>query len=252
MLDKFRRKNNPYRGAFRAPIRLDSQFARRCLSFAPKSRRGSQLSVTPRRRKPWHGCSGALPIFKAVQSSTVRPSSTGARLSRYRPPFHACRRALRLNADPARLLTQASALANASSRSPREIINPHRRYGDMPLIVLTSGRHPMPPAIPAVVRHQATLYFQALASGHVALAKLSTRGQNQLVPDSGHFIQFDNPSVVLAMVNRVLEEIRPQPTKAAVDPLFRNASVCCSSRRQAERLPSPSAIRFITLGLTQA
>lgn len=161
-------------------------------------------------------------------------------------------RLARLNADPARLLTQASALANASSRSPREIINPHRRYGDMPLIVLTSGRHPMPPAIPAVVRHQATLYFQALASGHVALAKLSTRGQNQLVPDSGHFIQFDNPSVVLAMVNRVLEEIRPQPTKAAVDPLFRNASVCCSSRRQAERLPSPSAIRFITLGLTQA
>ena len=48
----------------------------------------------------------------------------------------------RLNADPARLLTQASAIENASSRSGREVINAQRRYGDMPLIVLTSGRHP--------------------------------------------------------------------------------------------------------------
>ena len=116
-----------------------------------------------------------------------------------------------LNADPARLLTQASAIENVS-QSGREVINPQRRYGDMPLIVLTSGSHPMPPEVPADVREQATLYFRALASGHDAYAALSTRGRNQVVPDSGHFIQVDNPKVVLAAINDVLTEIAPQPS----------------------------------------
>ena len=122
-------------------------------------------------------------------------------------------RLARLNANPARLVTQASAMENAAFRSSREIINPKRNYGYMPLVVLTSGNHPMPPGIPAGVREQAAVYFRALASGHDALAKLSTRGQNQLVPDSGHFIQLDDPTVVLAAINRVLAEIVPQPHK---------------------------------------
>jgi pimeloyl-ACP methyl ester carboxylesterase len=115
-----------------------------------------------------------------------------------------------LNADPARLLTQASAIENVS-HSGREVISPQRRYGDMPLTVLTSGNHPMPPDLPTDVREQAALFFRALASGHDAYAALSTRGHNQLVPDSGHFIQVDNPEVVLAAINGVLTELAPQP-----------------------------------------
>jgi pimeloyl-ACP methyl ester carboxylesterase len=114
-----------------------------------------------------------------------------------------------LNADPARLQTQTSAIENVS-QSGREVINPQRRYGEMPLTVLTSGSHPMPPDVPADVREQAALFFRALASGHDAYAALSTRGHNQLVPDSGHFIQLDNPEVVLAAINGVLAEIAPQ------------------------------------------
>jgi pimeloyl-ACP methyl ester carboxylesterase len=117
-----------------------------------------------------------------------------------------------LNADPARLLTQSSAIENVS-QSGREILNPHRRYGEMPLIVLTSGSHPMPPDVPADVREQAALFFRALASGHDAYAALSTRGHSQLVPDSGHFIQVDNPKVVLAAINGVLADIARQPAK---------------------------------------
>ena len=111
-----------------------------------------------------------------------------------------------LNANPARLLTQSSSLENAVSENAREIINPHRNYGDMPLIVLTSGQHPFPPNMPKDIRQQAAVYFQALGSGHQAYAALSTRGQDQLVPDSGHFIQFDNPPVVLAAINSVLAD----------------------------------------------
>ena len=121
-------------------------------------------------------------------------------------------RLAQLNADPARLLTQASAIANVS-RSGREAMNPQRRYGDMPLIVLTSGQHPMPPDMPAEVREEAAQYFRALSSGHNAYAALSTRGHNQLVPNSGHFIQSDNPAVVLAAIKHVLAEIRRQASK---------------------------------------
>jgi pimeloyl-ACP methyl ester carboxylesterase len=119
-------------------------------------------------------------------------------------------RLARLNADPARLLTQASAMENAP-HSGREVINPQRRYGDMPLIVLTAGRHPMPPGMPADVREQAALYFRALASANDAYAALSTRGRNQLVADSGHLIPLENPTAVIEAINNVLAEIKPQP-----------------------------------------
>lgn len=39
---------------------------------------------------------------------------------------------------------QASAIANGPE-SGREVINPQRSFGDMPLVVLTSGQRPMPP-----------------------------------------------------------------------------------------------------------
>src|SRR5205814_8348511 len=106
-------------------------------------------------------------------------------------------RLARLNADPVRLLTQASAIENVS-HSGRKVINPQRRYGDMPLIVLTAGRHPMRHRMPVEMREQAALYFRALASGHDAYAALSTRRRNQLVLDSAHFVQIENPAVVLA------------------------------------------------------
>ena len=159
----------------------------------------------------------------------------------------------RLNADSARLLTQASAIESAVSQSGREAVNPQRRYRDMPLIVLTSGSHPMPPNVPADVREQAALYFRALASGHDAYAALSTRGHNQLVPDSGHFIQVDNPKVVLAAINDVLSKIARPLLLAAqsshpnfsgkwrIDPtrVQEHATVVPNPQRDAPAIPPP-------------
>ncbi|MBV8897527.1 MAG: alpha/beta fold hydrolase [Acidobacteriaceae bacterium] len=119
-------------------------------------------------------------------------------------------RLARLGDDPARLMTKASAI-EMGFRSGSEVVNPKRNYGDMPLIVLTAGRHPTPPSMPADVREQATVYFRALASGHDAYAALSTRGRNELVPDSGHFIQLDNPAAVTKAIDEVLAQIKPQP-----------------------------------------
>ena len=44
---------------------------------------------------------------------------------------------------------------------------------------------------------------------HDAYAALSTRGRNQLVPDSTHTIQIAKPEVVISAVIEVLDEIRP-------------------------------------------
>ena len=82
----------------------------------------------------------------------------------------------------------------------------------MPLIVLTSGQHPMPPDMPLDVVEQAAQFFRVLASGHDTYAALSTRGHNQ-IEAAGHFIQFENPAVVLGAINRVLAQTRPQSRK---------------------------------------
>jgi pimeloyl-ACP methyl ester carboxylesterase len=144
----------------------------------------------------------------------------------------------RLNADPARLLTQLSTQKQHYTDA-REVINAQRRYGDMPLIVLTAGRDEqalmsslsrLPPGTPGASTPEelAQLHEQIVrflrdgwGAGHDAYAALSTRGRNQLVPDSTHGIPDEKPEVVLSAVNTVLDEVRPNPSPVVPLPLQR-------------------------------
>jgi pimeloyl-ACP methyl ester carboxylesterase len=147
------------------------------------------------------------------------------------PAFSALGAALtRLNADPARLLTEASSLDNFVE-SQREVIDTQhwgpqsapllrakgwkRHYGAMPLIVLTAGRPFMPPDASPEVREEGMLFYrEGWERAHKAFAALSTRGKDELVPDSGHNIPVEKPEAVLAAINRVLaEDKQPQPGK---------------------------------------
>ena len=137
----------------------------------------------------------------------------------------------RLNADPARLLTQAS-LEKEHYTDSREVINAQRRYGDMPLIVLTAGRDEesalgglsrLPPGTPgagtpaelAQLREQVSRFLRdGWGAGHDAYAALSTRGRNQLVRDSTHGIQDHKPEVVISAVIEVLDKTRPSAPNA--------------------------------------
>jgi len=132
----------------------------------------------------------------------------------------------RLNANPERLLTQASTEKEHYTDS-REVINAQRRYADMPLIVLTAGRdepsvlgavsHLLPgtpgadtPAELAQLHEQIVRFLRdGWGAGHDAYAALSSRGRNQLVPDSTHAIQMWKPEVVISAVADVLDDIRP-------------------------------------------
>lgn len=129
----------------------------------------------------------------------------------------------RLNADPARLLTQASA-EEEHFNSSRQATNAQRRYGDMPLIVLTAGRDEasvlgslsaLPPGTPgagtaeelAQLRGQIARFLRdGWEPAHEAYAALSTRGRHQIVTDSGHLMMVDKPDVVISAVIEVLNE----------------------------------------------
>jgi pimeloyl-ACP methyl ester carboxylesterase len=125
----------------------------------------------------------------------------------------------RLNANPARLLTQVSTEKEFVTDDPREIVNAQRQYGNMPLIVLTAGRDEssilssLPPTTPAELaslREQIALFLRdGWGVAHDAYAALSTRGRNQLVPDSGHNIPVNKPEVVISAVEEALDDVRP-------------------------------------------
>jgi pimeloyl-ACP methyl ester carboxylesterase len=185
-------------------------------------------------------------IFQQQSVKRLRDCAAGLRagtLERDTPPFAQCTASpvpdffprlkaaiARLNADPARLLTQAS-LENehATGNSGREVINARRHYGDMPLIVLTAGRDEqsalsslshLPPDTPgagtpaelARLREDVARFIRdGWVPAHEAYAALSTRGRHELVPESGHNIMVDKPAVVISAIVEVVEASLPVP-----------------------------------------
>jgi hypothetical protein len=49
--------------------------------------------------------------------------------------------------------------------------------------------------------------------GHAELAALSSRGVQRLVPNSGHYIQSDQPDAVTAAINEVISAARDRVAK---------------------------------------
>ncbi|MDT9597769.1 alpha/beta fold hydrolase [Sphingosinicella rhizophila] len=85
-----------------------------------------------------------------------------------------------------------------------------RALGDRPLVVLTAAK-PMPKEIreqigftEANAATQARLWKQL----HEEEASWSTRSRHEIVPDAGHYIQFDRPDVVIRAVRDVVGQVR--------------------------------------------
>lgn len=78
-------------------------------------------------------------------------------------------------------------------------------YGNLPLIVLTSGPR-LPPKDPLTPEAQALreARFQMGVTLHDDVAKLSTRGVNEIVPGAKHYIQLDKPQAVIDAITRVV------------------------------------------------
>ncbi|MGI6247470.1 MAG: alpha/beta fold hydrolase [Pseudochelatococcus sp.] len=78
-----------------------------------------------------------------------------------------------------------------------------RRYGTLPLIVLTAGN--ALPDMPEAEKDPANTLWMKL---HDELAARSDRGVNRLAPQSGHYIQNDAPQEVIAAVLEVVTATR--------------------------------------------
>jgi pimeloyl-ACP methyl ester carboxylesterase len=83
-----------------------------------------------------------------------------------------------------------------------------RPYGDMPLIVLTMSAE-SPEAYPDLTPAQVDALNVLWVQMHDELAKLSSRGVNRVVGHTGHYIQKDQPEVVIAAIRQVIEDSRP-------------------------------------------
>ncbi len=78
--------------------------------------------------------------------------------------------------------------------------------GGMPLVVLTAG-HTID-SFAGLTDAQRAQFAAAWAAGHDALARRSTQGRNIAVPDSGHYVQFDKPAVVVGAIRGVVDAVR--------------------------------------------
>jgi hypothetical protein len=78
-------------------------------------------------------------------------------------------------------------------------------FGDKPLVILTHSKS-QPDANFTAAQNAAIQ--RAWNEGHDRLARLSSRGSNTVVPESGHYIMIDQPKVVIDAVLKAVAEVR--------------------------------------------
>ena len=97
--------------------------------------------------------------------------------------------------------------ASASADQPRAT---RKHYGAIPIIVLTHSPYPKAKDETQDERNQRTLLWESL---HLDVAAMSTRGVNEIVPNSGHYIQYDHPQVVVDAISQALAIARERTRK---------------------------------------
>ncbi len=95
--------------------------------------------------------------------------------------------------------------ARTPSLYDEQIDSVHPDFGNKPLIVLTEGKgEPLPPPTPAEQASMTAIW----RAGHDALAHTSTNGVDVIVPNTGHFIQIEQPLAVIQAIKQVVLEAR--------------------------------------------
>lgn len=100
----------------------------------------------------------------------------------------------------------------ASGHNPHDIeelalLRAHRAsaqhpLGDMPVIVFTRG-------IPEDTSAEGMRREEERRQEHLAVSKMSRRGQHRIAARSGHHVQIDEPELVIAAIREVVAAVRP-------------------------------------------
>jgi hypothetical protein len=112
---------------------------------------------------------------------------------------------------PSYMLTKASELESVAvthgrkSLDEREVEAMPTTFRDKPLVILTHSKIQPDTNFTAP---QNTAFERAWNEGHDRLARLSSRGSNTVVPESGHYIMIDQPKAVIDAVLKVVAEVR--------------------------------------------
>lgn len=118
-----------------------------------------------------------------------------------------------LAADPKNIRTSISEFSNFAppsvghpSNDEREMDQVKVSFGDKPLIVLTRSKFFDPTATAEQLAEQRKRW----TAGHDRIAALAMRGTNVLVPNTSHYIQLDQPAVVVSAVRSAVAEVRQE------------------------------------------
>jgi pimeloyl-ACP methyl ester carboxylesterase len=98
--------------------------------------------------------------------------------------------------------------------------------GALPLVVLTRGHSPLPSSFPAGTRARLEGVWRVLQD---ELAGLSTRSAHVLARQSGHFIQLDQPALVVGAIQQVVTAVRRHAGLAPCAPAFAPIGGVCLS-----------------------
>jgi pimeloyl-ACP methyl ester carboxylesterase len=108
--------------------------------------------------------------------------------------------------------TSCGAVVREEEAIPQTLLEMGRakELGDMPLIVLTSVMADAPGDLQALgwTAKQAHDFQAELTSLHDDEASWSRRGRNLLVPASSHYIQYDQPEVLMNAVRQIIQDVR--------------------------------------------
>lgn len=85
--------------------------------------------------------------------------------------------------------------------------------GDIPLVVVAAGRTDVPQGV-AVLGDQARRYTAAWHALQAELADLSTNGRIVVADDSGHYVQLEQPKLVVTSIGDVLARSRGNCARA--------------------------------------
>jgi pimeloyl-ACP methyl ester carboxylesterase len=100
--------------------------------------------------------------------------------------------------------------------------------GTLPLVVVTRGRSPLPSSVPAGVTSRLEGVWRMLQN---ELAGLSTQSEHVLAPQSGHFIQQDQPQLVVGAIQLVVDAARRHAGLASCARTFPALGGVCMSAR---------------------
>lgn len=95
----------------------------------------------------------------------------------------------------------ASELQNFRTASADQTRATRRDFGDMPIIVLTHAPYPRWKTLTQQEQDQRTVTWEQL---HNEIAAMSTHGINEIVPRSGHLINYDRPEIVIDAIRQAL------------------------------------------------